>query len=78
MSLSLDDLIKVCQQCDGSGNPYRKHPVGSEDYGRVTETTSRQDVCLGCHGTGREEITETGQAILKFLILLREQGRLNL
>lgn len=76
MSLSLDDLIEVYAQCGGSGNPYKRHLKGSPDYGRQTEPVSTSEMCLGCHGTGRGKVTETGEAILEFLRLLKEQGKL--
>jgi hypothetical protein len=76
MSLSLDDLIRVCEQCGGSGNPYKRHRKDSPDYGRQMEPVSNSEMCLGCHGTGRDKVTETGEAILEFLRLLKEQGKL--
>jgi DnaJ-class molecular chaperone len=75
MSLSVEDLIGVCERCGGSGNPYKRHREGSPDYGQKTEPVSNSEMCLDCNGTGKG-ITESGKAILELLKLLKEQGRL--
>jgi hypothetical protein len=75
MSLSRKDLIEICDQCGGSGNAYRAHPKGSENYGRQIEPVSSSEECLSCKGTG-ERITASGEAILDMLGLARELGKL--
>jgi len=68
MSLTVDDLLKKCVVCGGSGE--------DPDKGKVTRGFTRTVVvlpappagkCPTCRGEGYYELTEAGEAIVKLM-----------
>lgn len=64
MSFTLDDFLKDCQKCCGSGqkpNPNASGGGGSIGLRRGPQTFG-DNKCGACRGTGKE-LTEAGKAI---------------
>jgi DnaJ-class molecular chaperone len=81
-SLTLDDLIKECPDCGGTGKkPEGKSTGRGRSFGQQTSTyavVSNPENCVRCIGTGRWELTDTGKAVGEFISIfkkLKESGR---
>ncbi|HEY8559300.1 MAG TPA: hypothetical protein VIL74_02770 [Pyrinomonadaceae bacterium] len=63
MNIRYEDLVQKCRRCAGTG--------------RVAESPAApQSVCKACDGTG-EIMTESGQAMYKFIRFLKGKGLLS-
>lgn len=80
MSFTLDDLIKKCPDCSGSGKRSQEPSIGGHrSFGRHTVTHPMyigSDDCARCWGTGRWELTEAGEAIADLLKILNKRGQI--
>ena len=54
MEITMDDLVKPCDQCRGTG---KSRPDGPD---------TRNNYCEICQGTGKR-LTETGKVLKQFL-----------
>jgi DnaJ-class molecular chaperone len=76
MDLTLDDLIKKCEGCNGTGK--RQPPNANQSgtsYAYTPIENSMLNVCDGCGGEGRAfELTSSGQAILDFFKLMKRRS----
>src|SRR5258705_6647185 len=69
MTLTMDDLIGVCGECNGTGARIEEsRPNGGTVAGRriVYLGSDGPDKCGKCAGTGRAGVTETGKVIGEF------------
>ncbi len=63
MNIKYEDLVQKCRKCDGKG--------------RLQETPdSKEIICKSCDGKG-ESLTESGQAMYKFIRFLKGKGLLS-
>jgi RecJ-like exonuclease len=77
MSLTLDDLIKECLICNGTGKRQQtSNPSGGRSIGQpqVFQVWG-DDNCETCGGDGRVELTESGDAIRRFIQILKKRGQ---
>jgi hypothetical protein len=81
-SLTLEELIKKCPDCGGTGKkPEEKPTGGGRSFGRQTTTYALgtdPENCVRCIGTGHWELTDTGKAVGEFIGIfkkLKESGR---
>jgi len=75
MDIKLEDLLNPCGACAGSGK--NEQPVRDQQgntFGRMVIENSRMNVCPSCNGSGFYQLTESGEALKKFLKILRERG----
>lgn len=76
MSIKLDDLIEKCVTCGGSGqkppSPVREARGG---FGRQELEVLSSNTCEPCMGTGRMKLTESGEALLKFMEIMKKRQR---
>lgn len=87
MDLTLDDLIKTCDVCGGSGRKPEepgRSAGGGRSYGwthtTITPLSGGPEECHKCAGTGRHGLTETGKALAEFIEIapkLRARGLLS-
>lgn len=74
MELKLDDLIRPCNVCEGSGG---RAPAPKEQEGHgfgqspVEFPNSRLNVCGACHGR-KWELTDSGNVLKEFLQKLKD------
>ncbi len=76
MSLTLDDLIKECPTCGGTGKRQQTSSSGGGNtFGQSKSLgTWGDDNCETCGGDGRVELTESGEAIRRFIQILKKRG----
>ena len=76
MNITLDDLFETCEACGGSGKAQQEtvNP-DSGTLGRkpVVSVTGSDNDCDACGGYGRGNLTQTGQALLDFLRILKRR-----
>lgn len=77
MVIKLEDLMEECGNCNGTGKDPQTAPSGGGGgtFGRRVLSGNETDECRVCEGTGRYQPTESGEAILKFLKLMKNRGR---
>ncbi len=77
MTLNINDLIKECITCGGTG---KKKPQvsssGGNTFGQRTLGTWGDDSCETCGGDGRVELTESGEAFKQFIQILKKRGQI--
>ena len=78
MSIELDDLIEKCVTCGGSGQkpPPPVQQAGGRSFGRQEIEVQSTNTCEPCMGTGRVKLTESGEALLKFIGIMKKRQRL--
>ncbi|HEX8287512.1 MAG TPA: hypothetical protein VF556_05950 [Pyrinomonadaceae bacterium] len=63
IEIKYEDLVQKCRKCEGKG--------------RLRETSDdKETICKVCDGSG-EHLTESGQAIYKFVRFLKGKGLLS-
>lgn len=80
MGIKLDDLIEKCVTCGGSGKSPKPSDSkrGSATYGRqvlpgqVPFPEIVPTSCEPCKGTGRRQLTESGQTLLEFIKIINK------
>lgn len=76
MTIELDDLIEKCVTCGGSGeNQQTSHRESSGGFGRQVLQVPTSNTCETCRGAGRVKLTESGEALLKFIRILQGRGQ---
>ena len=77
MNLTLDDLFETCPVCNGTGKKEEKPKTsGGRSYGQYPLSSYTGDLtdCNACGGYGRGKLTETGQALLDFIRVIKKRG----
>lgn len=78
MELSIDDLRKICSQCNGTGvvtDPPNTQRRGGGYGPQPVRGFQRETYCTACRKSGYV-LTATGEAIAELLEVLRKQGRI--
>jgi DnaJ-class molecular chaperone len=72
MRIELDDLIEKCITCGGSGeNQQSSGSESSTGYGQRRLQVPISNTCETCEGTGRVKLTESGEALLRFIQIMK-------
>ena len=76
MSFGFDDLMKKCVTCNGSG---KEAPApssgGGGGFGTQRYKLDGDDHCETCGGDGYVELTESGEALKRFIRILKKRGQ---
>lgn len=69
MQIKFEDLVKICERCNGNGSVNERYPQ-AKSYGPQRE--SLVGTCPECNGA-RGELTESGEALAKFWNFLKQR-----
>lgn len=74
--MKLDDLIEKCIICGGSGKNQQSFSIKSgSGFGRQVSQALISNTCETGGGTGRVNLTDSGEALLEFIRIMKRRGQ---